>query len=427
MLLEDWLPSLERAAQWNGWSMQDRLIQLPGYLKDRALQEWHLLGREEQQSYSTAVSALQSRLDPRNRTMAAQEFRHSMQCHGESAAEFIRRLEKAYQVAYGKDSLNKDTRDALLYGQLYEGLRYELMRAPTVSGTKSYQELCVAAKGEEHRLAALRQRQQYKPQGEPSSRTPRTNSGQSGPRGPSQDSGSAGTRKAATPDTTTGAQVICYNCGKPGHLAKNCRQHKQESKGRFAGRTGLPQTKQVHSKTQQDEENAQEQDVSTPESLLYSESDDEGSSRAYAVCVSDKGSISQCVKVQVQGVPAYGLLDTGADITIIGGRLFKRVATVARLKKPNLKKADKTPRTYDQKTFKLDGRMNLNIAFEGKTMCTPVYFKMDAADQLLLSEGVCRQLGVVTYHQKVEKWRGHCKKQRAPQLSQVLKSSQWCH
>ena len=147
-----------------------------------------------------------------------------------SAAEFIRRLEKAYQVAYGKHSLNKDTRDALLYGQLYEGLRYELMRAPAVSGTQSYQELCVAAKGEEHRLAALRQRQQYKPQGEPSSRTPRTNSGQSGPCGPSQDSASAGTRKPATPDTTTGAQVICYNCGKPGHLAKNCRQHKQESK-----------------------------------------------------------------------------------------------------------------------------------------------------------------------------------------------------
>ena len=86
------------------------------------------------------------------------------------------------------------------------------------------------------------------------------------------------------------------------------------------------------------------------------------------------------------------------------------VATVARLKKRNLKKADKTPRTYDQKTFKLDGRMDLDIAFEGKTMCTPVYIKMDAADQLLQSEGVCRQLGVVTYHQKVEKWRGHSKK-----------------
>ena len=31
-------------------------------------------------------------------------------------------------------------------------------------------------------------------------------------------------------------------------------------------------------------------------------------------------------------------------------------------------------------------------------MKTMVYVKMDAPDQLLLSEGVCRQLGIVTYH-----------------------------
>ena len=55
--------------------------------------------------------------------------------------------------------------------------------------------------------------------------------------------------------------------------------------------------------------------------------------------------------------------------------------------------------------------MDLDITFEGKTLCTPVYIKMDAADQLLLSEGVCRQLGVVTFHSKVEKWREHRKKE----------------
>ena len=31
-------------------------------------------------------------------------------------------------------------------------------------------------------------------------------------------------------------------------------------------------------------------------------------------------------------------------------------------------------------------------------MKTMVYIKMDASDQLLLSEGVCRQLGIVMYH-----------------------------
>ena len=149
ILLDDWEPSLERAAQWNGWTTQDKLIQLPGYLKGRALQEWHLLTSEEQQSYPVAINALRTRLALRNKTMAAQEFRHSLQRPDEGVAEFIRRIEKSYQIAYGKDAMSSDTRDALLYGQLYEGLRYELMRGPTVSGSQGYQELCVAAKGEE--------------------------------------------------------------------------------------------------------------------------------------------------------------------------------------------------------------------------------------------------------------------------------------
>lgn len=40
----------------------------------------------------------------------------------------------------------------------------------------------------------------------------------------------------------------------------------------------------------------------------------------------DRGSSPQCVKIQVQGVPAYGVIDRGADITIIGGTRFKKVA-----------------------------------------------------------------------------------------------------
>ena len=50
--------------------------------------------------------------------------------------------------------------------------------------------------------------------------------------------------------------------------------------------------------------------------------------------------------------------------------------------------------------------MELNIAFGDKEMTTSVYIKLDAADQLLLSEGVCRLLDIVSYHSAVEIWRG---------------------
>ena len=63
------------------------------------------------------------------------------------------------RVAYGRDAMSTVTRDTLMYCQLQEGLRYELMKGPAVSGATRYQELCVAAKNEEMRLAELQRRQ----------------------------------------------------------------------------------------------------------------------------------------------------------------------------------------------------------------------------------------------------------------------------
>jgi len=67
----------------------------------------------------------------------------------------------------------------------------------------------------------------------------------------------------------------------------------------------------------------------------------------------------------------------------------------------DLKKADRIPSTYDQRTFSLDSRLDLDINFDGKSLNTPVYIRKEAQDQLLLSEGVSRQLGIISYHRDV--------------------------
>ena len=77
-----------------------------------------------------------------------------------------------------------------------------------------------------------------------------------------------------------------------------------------------------------------------PLDLLFS-SDSEDEEAIRQVVVTDKGSKTQHARVSVQGVPASGLIDTGADITIIGG-----VAAAAHLRKKNFHKPDETPRTY---------------------------------------------------------------------------------
>ena len=119
------------------------------------------------------------------------------------------------------------------------------------------------------------------------------------------------------------------------------------------------------------------------------------------VRIQDKGRKPREVLVDVQGVPVTGVIDSGADITITGAELFKEVASEARLKKSAFKKPDKTPYTYNRQPFSLDGKLELDITFDNHTMRTPVYVKMDAHDSLLLSEGVCHQLGIIKYHPRV--------------------------
>ena len=141
--------------------------------------------------------------------------------------------------------------------------------------------------------------------------------------------------------------------------------------------------------------------ASTDDPLQYflPDSDDDAIVRVTQVCVHNKGSKPQTVNVVSKAcLHVNGVVDTGADITIIGAEVFKRIAAVANLRKSDFKPPNKTRCTYKQMTFHIDSRVDLDVTFQGRTMKTPIYVKMDAREQLLLSEGVCRQLGIVTYH-----------------------------
>ena len=92
--------------------------------------------------------------------------------------------------------------------------------------------------------------------------------------------------------------------------------------------------------------------------------------------IDDKGSRQQYADVVVEGVPATGVVDSGAEITIMNVKLFARIAAVARLKKSQLKPPNRVPRTYDRRVFTLDGRVDLDVSFDSVTMRTPIYIKV---------------------------------------------------
>ena len=398
---DDWLPALHRAAMWNEWTDEESLVQLAGHLRGRALQEWNLLDGDSKKTFDSAVLVLRDSMDRGSRWLAAQDFRHVFQAEGEPVADLVRRLERTFQMAYGRDRLSAETRGMLLHSQLQEGLCYDLMRSSAVSAAQTYKALVTAAKNEEKRNADLRRRRQYQRADPQRPSKPVEQPGRDRPQLQRQMP-----RGKVAPENRPGRK--CWNCEGTDHLRSQCPHPKKESAGRYPPFTA----KQVQSGGTSEDSPKGHDD---PLDFLYS-SDSGDESHVNLVRVEDKGSEPKCAKVEIQGVPAYGVVDSGADITIIGGELFKRVAATAKLRKKDFKKPDRIPHTYDRRPFQLHGRMDLEIVFDGKVITTPVYIKMDAQEPLLF-EGVCRQLGLVSYHRAVERWRGgksRCKKVQKP-------------
>ncbi len=92
----------ERAATivtWNEWSPDERLMQLAGHLRGKAQQEWCLMSLEDKASYDQATRELARRLDPGSRIMAVQDFRHAVQGDSETVADYLRKLERQFQLA----------------------------------------------------------------------------------------------------------------------------------------------------------------------------------------------------------------------------------------------------------------------------------------------------------------------------------------
>ena len=90
-----------------------------------------------------------------------------------------------------------------------------------------------------------------------------------------------------------------------------------------------------------------------PLKYLLSDSDDE-KPHVGVIRIPDGGSKCQYAKVVVGGVPLYGIVDSGADITIMGSNAFKQVATVVEPQKQDFKPPDKAPKNYNLKPLHVD-------------------------------------------------------------------------
>lgn len=139
------------------------------------------------------------------------------------------RLERTFRTAYGRDEMSVETKETLLYGKLQEGLRLRLMRAPAVSGARDYQELCMASKNEEKRLANLKKREEYsKPHASAGSSAPRQTNKPRQPTGHSNDHSNSGSGSALPSADSSRQNMKCFYCNKTGHRKQDCRRRKKD-------------------------------------------------------------------------------------------------------------------------------------------------------------------------------------------------------
>ena len=406
---ERWMERFEERARLAKWTEETKLCQLKLHLTKLADQVFQMFPKEDQSSYSRAVTALKKRFRfVEIEELKGLEFHRRVQ--GEESIEQLgmdlQKLgHKAFPATEGREF------DRLLKGRFYQALHPRWQRKLNAPRTdETFTQLFERARMLEHHekqftaSAACRAENQGK---------------KSRPSGPTGGGKTPSQRVQRPQDSTPPAAVtpkftrLCYVCHAAGHLARNCPTRKNptsESPGRSANEPA-PRTSSIEAQGTDAQTELTEEELEfllarcrlqKEQQLLLTAQDGKVACVAASTSQPSPPVVGPLLysELEVGGVPVMAMIDCGSQTTIISRSFLHRIAERQRQEdKPPPELTLPTVRLYGKdgpkgrNQLRVSAQVDLPVKSGGKTMSVTMFVQPDSTQDCLLGTNASLPLG----------------------------------
>ena len=228
---ERWLESFEDRARVAGWSPEQSLYQFKCHLSKTALQAFRLLPKKDLAEYKLALAAMKNKFTSIDiEELRGMEF-HSLMQDKQSAEQLGLQLQNLAHKAF--PSFSGDDFDRLLKGRFYSALLPKWQKKlgaphPSEKFNDLYERVrTVERHDKQFQVSAASRPEKSDGQSEQPSKPVPVNKLADSSASTGQESPSSANRGVRHPRRS------CFNCRKPGHLARNCpdKKHQAEARG----------------------------------------------------------------------------------------------------------------------------------------------------------------------------------------------------